>query len=266
MSKKRQKVAAPSAEIMWGDAAAMRLVGNNEADLVLTSPPYFSTETESVLTLPLRQQTDINQVRNEVTSFALQLRPAFDEIKRILKIGGALVLQSKMIRFGSFLIPLADVHREIAQNSGLYLITRVQWQPKVRSSNRVSSFQRPPRVGNFRAIDTEEFSVFSTKEGINRGDKIDIPEYSVMRNLISPLWITQSNQRSNKHRYASPPTVVRRFIELYSNPGDLVVDPFAGHGTTLIEARNLGRRAIGYDLEPNCVDHTRDALTKSRRP
>jgi site-specific DNA-methyltransferase (adenine-specific) len=42
---------------------------------------------------------------------------------------------------------------------------------------------------------------------------------------------------------------VRRFIALYSEPGDLVVDPFAGHGTTLRVALAMGRRAIGYEID-----------------
>ncbi len=46
------------------------------------------------------------------------------------------------------------------------------------------------------------------------------------------------------------PTLARRAIEAYSDPGDLVVDPMCGIGTTLVEAADLGRRAIGVELEP----------------
>jgi DNA modification methylase len=40
------------------------------------------------------------------------------------------------------------------------------------------------------------------------------------------------------------------FIGTLSEPGDLVLDPFAGSGTTLVEAQRLGRRSIGVDLNP----------------
>jgi len=49
-------------------------------------------------------------------------------------------------------------------------------------------------------------------------------------------------------RFASQlPTV---FIGLLSRPGDVVLDPFAGSGTTLVEAQRLGRRSIGIELNP----------------
>jgi modification methylase len=46
------------------------------------------------------------------------------------------------------------------------------------------------------------------------------------------------------------PALARRAIETYSDPGDLVVDPMCGIGTTLVEAADLGRRAAGVELEP----------------
>jgi DNA modification methylase len=54
------------------------------------------------------------------------------------------------------------------------------------------------------------------------------------------------------HAYAAkcPPQLARFAISRYSQPGQLVLDPMAGSGTTLVEARLLGRSAIGYDLDP----------------
>jgi modification methylase len=50
------------------------------------------------------------------------------------------------------------------------------------------------------------------------------------------------------------PDLARRIVRAYSRPGDLVVDPMCGTGTTLVEAARLGRRAIGVDLEARWVD------------
>lgn len=54
------------------------------------------------------------------------------------------------------------------------------------------------------------------------------------------------------HAFAAkcPPQLARWGIERYSSPGEVVLDPMAGSGTALVEARLLGRTAIGLDLDP----------------
>lgn len=57
---------------------------------------------------------------------------------------------------------------------------------------------------------------------------------------------------------AKPPELITTLIELFSNPGDLVFDPFAGVGTTLLCARNAGRLAVGIERsEAQCAEIVR---------
>jgi DNA modification methylase len=53
---------------------------------------------------------------------------------------------------------------------------------------------------------------------------------------------------------ATPSWVVWQLLTRYTRPQDLVVDPMAGSGTTIDVARDLGRRALGYDLTPRRPD------------
>lgn len=55
---------------------------------------------------------------------------------------------------------------------------------------------------------------------------------------------------SNRHPGKMLPALARRAIESYSDPGDLVLDPMCGIGTTLVESIHAGRRAVGTELEP----------------
>ena len=54
------------------------------------------------------------------------------------------------------------------------------------------------------------------------------------------------------HAYAAkcPPQLVRYGLRYYSKPGETILDPMAGSGTTLVEARLQGRNAIGFDIDP----------------
>jgi len=61
-----------------------------------------------------------------------------------------------------------------------------------------------------------------------------------------------------------PHNVVSRYIEYYTNPGDVVLDPFVGSGVTVIEAARLGRKAIGNDLNPIATFITEMTLAPCR--
>ncbi len=57
------------------------------------------------------------------------------------------------------------------------------------------------------------------------------------------------NVTHGDHPTEKPLRLVSQWVSLFSNEGALVVDPFSGSGTTLVAARNLGRRAIGIEIE-----------------
>jgi len=69
------------------------------------------------------------------------------------------------------------------------------------------------------------------------------------------------------HRYPAKfiPQVAGRLIEAYSRPGDTVLDPFMGSGTTPVEAVVLGRHALGLDINPAAVIAAR-AKTRPLEP
>lgn len=63
----------------------------------------------------------------------------------------------------------------------------------------------------------------------------------------------------------SPAELTDRIVEAYSAPGDWVLDPFAGLGTTLLSAQRLGRQAIGVEPNPARVDWVEARLTPPSR-
>ena len=239
--------------MIHGNGADMAQVANGTADLVITSPPYFSEETEALLKRggPFSTQ-DLDTVRAQATEFALTLRPVFAEVARVLAPGRAFVLQTKDLRVGDFLLELADLHREMAESVGLYLCTRVLWERpwrRRRGIGRRELIESAQSVGGFRADDVEEFLIFSDAGGLLPRDAVvELPEAEI-RECVRPLWVLPPGAGPRPHPYQSPASVLRRLMTLLSAPGDVVVDPFAGHATVLRIAVRMGRRAIGYEID-----------------
>ena len=70
--------------------------------------------------------------------------------------------------------------------------------------------------------------------------------------LFTDVWTFDTVPRHNRiasHPTQKPEALMAHLIETMSRPGDLILDPFAGTGTTLHVARQLGRRAIGVELD-----------------
>ena len=79
---------------------------------------------------------------------------------------------------------------------------------------------------------------------------------------LDPSWAFADKTRKDTayithgyHRYPAKfiPQIVARLVKKYTQEGDLVVDPFGGCGTTLVEAKVMGRPSIGADINPVAV-------------
>lgn len=92
------------------------------------------------------------------------------------------------------------------------------------------------------------------------GDKLLLHD-DVVRNVVFAIHDQRpiSSLSHNFYRYPATlsPWIARAIINTFSGPGELVIDPFVGGGTTIVEARAQGRRSIGSDISSLAVFVTR---------
>ena len=128
----------------------------------------------------------------------------------------------------------------------------------------------PPRGRHWRC----------SPEELTRLDKNGLIEWSSNGNPRKKIYaeeaIREGKKRQNIWEFKDPaypqyPTqknlnMLKVIIEASSNPGDLLLDCFAGSGTTLIAAEELGRRWIGIDQSPHAIDVTQKRLNGLKSP
>jgi site-specific DNA-methyltransferase (adenine-specific) len=61
-------------------------------------------------------------------------------------------------------------------------------------------------------------------------------------------WV-RDNKTPKVHPTQKPVPLLEYLIRIFTDPGDVVIDPTAGSGTTLYAARNLDRRAYGFEIK-----------------
>jgi len=79
------------------------------------------------------------------------------------------------------------------------------------------------------------------------------------------VWFIAPGRTQAGEPLAFPDERVSRLVVLYSAPGDIVLDPFLGNGTTCRVAHARGRAAIGFDIRPAYVERVRAALGAAAR-
>ena len=133
------------------------------------------------------------------------------------------------------------------ETAGLDLVDQVAWQSARGAGTAWGSWQSPAGP-NLRG-DYEVLTVACR----DRWERRSPPGYEGWRDtlgdwpaLCSTVWQIAPARRDG-HPAPMPVEVARRAIRLSTWPGETVLDPFAGSGTTLLAARQLGRHAIGIE-------------------
>jgi site-specific DNA-methyltransferase (cytosine-N4-specific) len=256
--------------LILGDAVrVLAALPSKSVQTVVTSPPYWS----------LRDYGIEGQIGLEasVDLFIKNLATAFDGVQRVLKDDGTLWLNigdsytsggrtwrapDKKNRARAMDVrpptpeglkpkDLIGVPWRLAlalQAAGWYLRADVIW-------NKPNC--QPESVGDRPTRSHEYVFLFSKSERYSYDvDAVRGPNDRRARTV----WDINTQAYPDAHFATFPPSLVQPCVRLTSKPGDLVLDPFIGSGTTALVAAKEGRRFLGIELNPEYLEIARRRL------
>lgn len=228
-------------EVYQGSALdLLRRVPAESVDLVLTDPPYNTSRKNNFHTMG---RTGIN----------FDWDGGFDQEKwlhyadRALKPGGNMVIWNDWKNLGFISDVLESMGYSVKRNC-----TWIKTNPFPRNIER-------------SAVQKTEVGLWAVKPGGSwtfnkRADK-------PYEDLIFEYGVPRAKKGRPRHESKKPDGIFRELIQIFSNAGDLVLDPFAGGGTTAYAAEMEGRRHISFELSdewyPETRAHWQDAIAET---
>lgn len=225
-------------QIIQGDCyELMKGIPDGSVDLVLTDPPYNTTNStwdKQPINLPLLWQT----------------------FKRIIKPGGVVVTTASQPFTTVLISSNFDWFRyEWVWNKGLPTgHLDAKWKPlKQHESILVFSNVKP----NYFPIMRKGRQRNKGGSSIGKGVYHDFKIVKSANNDYYPTTIlsfSNANQTAKEHPNQKPVALFEYLIRTYTNPGETVLDPFAGSGTTALAAYATGRNFIAFEELPKYVE------------
>jgi len=253
-----------------GDSAEiLKSIPDSSVHYSIFSPPFASLYTYS------NSERDLGNCRT-TTEFYQQFKFIVDELYRVL-MPGRLVsfhcMDLPLSKERDGVIGLRDFRGELIklfEDSGFVLHSQVCiWKDPVIAMQRTKAIgllhKQLKKDSCMSRQGIPDYLVTMRKPGDNPEPVSHTNEtfpVEIWQKYASPIWtdinpsdtLQASSVRDEKdERHICPLqlTVIRRALNLWSNPGDVVLTPFLGIGSEAVVALQNGRRAIGIELKPS---------------
>ncbi len=268
-------------EIILGDCLeALKKIADNSIDLIITSPPYSDQ----------RSSTYGGVKADKYVEWFL---PITAELLRVLKPTGTFILNIKeKVSEGERHTYILELILEMRKQGWLWTEEFIwhkkncypgKWPNRFRDAwERLLQFNKDKKFNMYQEsvmVPTGDWAKTRLKN-LSETDKIrdnssvgsgfgkNISNW-IGRDMAYPSNVLHlaTESGNKKHSAAYPKELPRWFIKLFTQPGDLVLDPFLGSGTTSVVSKEMARSSIGieildeyYKIAKENIDNVQDTL------
>lgn len=239
--------------------------------LVLTSPPYWTLVGYGSAPGQLGNVADYDTFLDGLDEVWLRCFEALLPGGRLVVVVGDVCLARRAHGEHQVLPLHADILVR-CRRIGFRCLTGILWQ-KVQnatseSGGRAGMLGKPYEPNAIVKNDAEHILMLRKPGGYRQptaaqreASRITPP---LFRRWFQPVWHMSGASTRGAHPAPFPVELADRLVRMFSFAGDTVFDPFAGWGTTLLAAREAGRRAIGIEIEPAHCDAIARRLARAR--
>lgn len=251
--------------IMVGNSKDLSQIQDNKVTLTVTSPPYHNA-------INYQEHQDSKKwyrgtVETSLEDWLEEMKNIFSEVYRVTKPGGfcCIVIGNEIIEGKSKLpLPALLLVELTKKDVGWSFFEEIIWNKVTGGKKRFRvTVQHPYPTYYYPNIMHEQIIILRKMPFHNFKDKRSklILNDLMKKEIANSIWHIAPMPPSYRkfHPAAFPEEIPYRLIQLYSNKGDLILDPFVGSGQTTKMARFLGRKYIGVDKSSKYV-----AIAKKR--
>lgn len=253
-----------SHKIVLGDSRYLNKIKDKSVQLIITSPPYWQ----------LKDYGSENQIgfNDSYEEYINNLNLVWKECYRVLSDGCRLCINigdqfARSVYYGRYkVIPIRTEIIRFCETLGMDYMGAIIWQKNTTMNTSgggsvMGSFPYP-RNGILK-IDYEFILIFKKLGNAPKPTKQQKEESILSKEewntYFASHW-TFGGAKQTEHIAMFPEELPRRLIKMFSFVNETVFDPFAGSGTTLLAAKNLGRNSIGYEINKDFIPIIKNKL------